>query len=85
MSTKVKKVRISRTKAKELIMNSGGRFITTTHKAADGKDRTMNCRYHGLTSLSNLRVIENGTPGFRGVNIHTLKELKANKVVYTVR
>ena len=83
MSTKVKKVRISRTKAKELIMNSGGRFITTTHITEDGRTRVTNCRYKNETSLGKLRVIEDGC--YKAVNPATLKELKANKVVYTVR
>lgn len=83
--TAVKKVRISRTRAKEIIMNSSGRWLTTTHIKPNGEDRVTNCRYDGLTSLGNFRVVERGTPGFKGVNLHTLKELKANKQVYIIR
>lgn len=82
-NTNTKKIRISRTKAKEIIMNSGGRFITTTHITEDGRTRVTNCRYKNQTSLGKLRVIENGS--YKAVNPLTLKELKANKVVYTVR
>ncbi|MFA9239455.1 MAG: hypothetical protein ACEQSQ_06140 [Candidatus Paceibacteria bacterium] len=77
------KVKISRTKAKDIIMNSKGRFITTTHITENGVLRTMNCRYKNQTSLGKLRVIENGK--YKAVNPATLKELKANKVVYIVR
>jgi predicted transcriptional regulator with HTH domain len=83
--TTVKKTRISRTKAKDIIMNSAGRFITTTHIDAKGELRTINGRYHGLTSLSNIRVVETGSNKFKGVNVNTLRELKANKENYTVR
>jgi hypothetical protein len=81
--TKTLKVRISRTKAKELIMNSKGRFITTTHITEDGKERVTNCRYKNETTLGKLRVIEKGK--YKAVNPSTLKELKCNKVTYTVR
>jgi hypothetical protein len=77
------KVRISRTKAKALIMNSKGRFITTTHITEKGDVRITNCRYKNETSLGKLRVIEKGA--YKAVNPATLKELKCNKVIYTVR
>ncbi len=80
-----KKTRISRTKAKEILMNSGGRFVTTTHKTEKGEMRTINGRYSGLTTLGNIRLIENGGKGFKGVKLDELKELKANKQVYSVR
>lgn len=80
-----KKTRISRTKAKEIIMNSGGRYITTTHKTEKGEMRTINGRFHGFTSLGNIRLVENGGKGFKGVRLDELKELKANKQAYLVR
>lgn len=83
--SKVKTVRISRTKAKEIMMNSGGRFITTTHKTEKGDMRTINGRFHGFTSLGNIRVVENGGKGFKGVKLDELTELKANKQIYRVR
>ncbi len=80
----MKKTRISRTRAKALMMNSAGRWFTTTHIKPNGETRVINCRYDGLTSLGNIRVVERGVTGFKGVNLDTLKELKANGEVYRV-
>lgn len=79
----VKPKTISRTKAKEIIQNSQGRFITTTHITEKGELRVTNCRYKNETSLGKLRVIENGS--YKAVNPLTLKSLKANKQIYNVR
>lgn len=82
---KVSKVRISRTQAKQIIENSGGRWITTTAKTAKGEIKTMNCRFDGNTSLGNFRVVVRGQKGFKGVTLNELIELKANKNVYRIR
>lgn len=75
---------ISRTAAKQLILNSGGRFFTATATKENGETRVFKaCRYHGETSLGKLRVIENGK--YKGINPAEIKELKCDKVVYKVR
>lgn len=81
--TNTKKTTISRTKAKQLIMNSKGRFITTTHITEKGERRVTNCRYKNETSLGKLRVIEKGH--YKAVNPATLKELRADGKVYLVK
>lgn len=75
---------ISRTTAKNLMVNSGGRFFSVTATTEKGVEREFKaCRYDGQTSLGKLRVIENGK--YKGINPATVKELKCNKMVYKVR
>lgn len=75
---------ISRTAAKNLIVNSGGRFFTATAVTEKGEKREFKaCRYDGQTSLGKLRVVENGK--YKGINPATVTELKCNKMVYKVR
>jgi len=80
----MKKIRISRTRAKQIMMESRGRWFTTTHTTEKGAERVMNCRYDGLTSLGNIRVIERGVKGYKGVKLDTLQELKANGETYRI-
>lgn len=80
-------MKISKTKAIELINNSGGKFITVIFTKRNGEKRTMNCRKiagNAITSLGYLKVVETKTKTIKNVNTRRLLGLKMNKQQYNI-
>lgn len=88
MSKAVKKTRIGRTKAVELIKNSKGRFFSITFvKNEDGSDRTINGVFSSKNTSSDLGyllICERGN-GLRNVDTRTIKSLTISGKEYSVR
>jgi hypothetical protein len=89
-----KSVTISKTKALELMKNSGGRFFTAIFCKKDGSLRVMNCQFRRdqpQAELGYIRVNETGllkkspTKAIRQINIQTLKSLTIAGTQYILR
>jgi len=81
-----KNKKISKSRAVELMQNSGGKFFTVTFEKADGTDRTMNGRVRKKDFMSRqgyvlVRIAGNKT---RSVNPRTISALKINKQSFRV-
>lgn len=81
------KVKISKTKALELIQNSNGKFFGVTFTKKDGTVRKMTCKLKGEgnpNSLGYLPVVDVNEQASRQVNLQTLFELRINKTNYII-
>lgn len=80
--------KMSRTNMMKLILESNGRFITTTHIDAEGHLRTMNCTVKKgatLTDLGLLTVYSVRDGEHRNLNPQTLCELSTGGIHYKTK
>ena len=80
--------KMSRTNMMKLIMESNGRFITTTHVDANGDLRTMNItvkKGSELGPLGLLTVYSVRDGEYRNLNPQTLTELSINRIHYKTK
>jgi hypothetical protein len=86
--TAVKPVRISRTKAIQLLDGVKGRIVSLTCVRKDNKTTTITGQIRRgnkpMTAMGYLQVYDMVKHGMRNVNLQTLQSLKVNKQVYQV-
>jgi hypothetical protein len=86
---KLKKNKISRTRAVELINENAGKFFTVvfTKNQGDGELRTINgvFKRNNTDRLGYLNVYENKSKTYRKVNPRTISSLSILKEVYKVK
>jgi 2',3'-cyclic-nucleotide 2'-phosphodiesterase (5'-nucleotidase family) len=83
----VKKQKISKTKAIDLLTNTGGRYFGVTFTKKDGLIRKMTCKLEQEAKPSKLGYltvvdVKESTP--KSLNLQTLSEIRMNKVIYVV-
>lgn len=76
-------MRISKTKAFELIKNAGSRFFTVTFNKTDGETATRNVQFSSVTELGAVLAKKKGE--FISFYPREVIGLKINKQVYTIR
>lgn len=83
-NTKSNTVRISKTKAVQKIMNSGGRFGSFTFATKNNPERKLVGRFHSADKLGYLKMIEISTGEYRNMNTRTLKNMKLDGKQYKI-
>jgi len=78
------KLKISATKAVELINNSKGKRFTVVFTKANGTDRTINGSRKNQSPLGNISMYSTKDKGIRSFNPHNLKELRINGNIYKI-
>lgn len=81
----MRKSRINRTRAVELINSTKGRFFTVTFVTPKG-ERTINCncKKDSVSSLGYINVYSMKDKGYRNVNTRTIKQISFNNNIYKV-
>ena len=82
---KLKIVRIGKEAAKNIAENLKGKFATYTFATKTKPTRVLNGIYKKTSPLGYLHIKERGVDGLKAVNLQTLKEIKANGLIYKVK
>ena len=79
-------MRISKSKALELIKNNGSKMFTSTFVKKNGETRTVNgmIKTKINSELGYLKVFENKTKEFRNVNLQTLESMSLGGKKYLI-
>lgn len=81
-------MKISKTKAVELIKSTKGKFFTVTFMKKDGTIRTINGNYKNTNTsdtLGYLKVYSMKDKGYRQVNTQSIKTISFMSKTYNVR